>query len=198
MLGLAENSMMHPEITEYTQRHVRAPDRPPPVPSPTDGHQLGAEGSISPVYHLTYGNGPRGSRRLLDALAGFLTAHFGAREAVRPGEMAVLCGVSSVVDAVVWAVCDDGDGVIIPRPVYSGFQIDVCNRARGVILPAAFQHLEGYKGLDDVFDPQMNVRALEAAYEKGKKDGVPPKAVILVRLVLLRTCCLTLRWLTGA
>ena len=93
----------------------------------------------------------------------------------------MLSGVTSAVDALTWSVCDDGEGIIIPRPLYSGFKLDVGNRANGVILPASFRDVEGYRGHEDVFNAGMNDKALEAAYVKGMRDGVVPKAVIIVK-----------------
>ena len=134
---------------------------------------------VDPVRHLTYGTGPKGSKRLRAALASFLQSNFRARDEVKPSEIVILAGVGSTVDSMTWALCDEGEGVIIPRPLYTGFRVDVPGRNRAVILPAAFQDIDGYKGFDDVFDPAVNAKALERAYEKAKQEGGKPKALII-------------------
>lgn len=42
---------------------------------------------------------------------------------VNPDEVIVSSGVSGVLDQLAWAICNEGDGVLIGRPVYSGFVI---------------------------------------------------------------------------
>jgi aspartate/methionine/tyrosine aminotransferase len=184
MLGLAENSMMHEDVTEYIQRHV-GKSTPNKLVQPNIS-QIRTQGNISPVYHLTYGKGPRGSTRLRKALAQFFNTNFKSHNKVEYGEVLVLSGVSSAVDSLTWAICNDGEGVIIPRPVYTGFKIDVSNRSHGVIVPASYYDVEGYRGLDDSFDADVNGKALEAAFEKAQKDGIVPRAVILVKCVYAR------------
>src|SRR4051812_23481424 len=164
MLGLAENSMMHDEVTEYIRRHVSNPLKAGLVAP--NRKQIGEPTNFSPVYHLTYGKGPRGSTRLREALAFFFNNDFKARQKVKYSEFIVLTGASSAVDSLAWAICNDGEGIILTRPLYSGFKIDICNRARGVILQASFHDIEGYRGLDDMFDSEMNRKAYEAAYHK--------------------------------
>jgi len=40
---------------------------------------------------------------------------------VNPGEIIVGSGVSGILDQLVWVTCNAGDGILIGRPVYSGF-----------------------------------------------------------------------------
>jgi bifunctional pyridoxal-dependent enzyme with beta-cystathionase and maltose regulon repressor activities len=139
--------------------------------------------TVNPIQHLTYGTGPRGSKRLREALASFFNSNFEAREKVEYSDIVILSGVGSTVDSIIWAICNEGDGVIIPQPLYAGFQLDVSGRSRAVLVPAPFQDVQGYQGLDDIFDPKMNRKAFEKAYEKAMSDGITPRAVILTKLV---------------
>ena len=90
-----------------------------------------------------------------------------------------MAGVTSVIDALAWAICDDGEGIIIPQPFYTGFAFDIPTRARGVVIPAPFQDIEDYKGFDDVFDARMNAKTLANALEQAASKGIKAKAVIL-------------------
>lgn len=40
---------------------------------------------------------------------------------VKPGEIIVSSGVCGIVDQLAWVTCNEGDGVLIGRPVYYGF-----------------------------------------------------------------------------
>lgn len=74
------------------------------------------------MQHLTYSTGPRGSLRLRNAAAGFLEKDFGSLAPVTADDIFIMPGLASAVDAIVWAVCNEGDGIIIPRPLYNGFK----------------------------------------------------------------------------
>jgi bifunctional pyridoxal-dependent enzyme with beta-cystathionase and maltose regulon repressor activities len=102
-----------------------------------------------------------------------------AFEPVSEKEILILPGVAAVLDALTWAICNDGEGIITPAPFYTGFKGMVSGRARGVLIPATFQCLQGYRGLDDVFDPEMNGKALEHALLRASPEGVIVKAVLI-------------------
>jgi hypothetical protein len=87
--------------------------------------------------------------------------------------------VISVLDALTWSVCNEGEGIIVPLPYYTGFVPATKERSRGVLIPAPFQTIEGYKSIDDIFDPEMNRKALEAALEKADREGLKARAVLL-------------------
>jgi aspartate/methionine/tyrosine aminotransferase len=93
----------------------------------------------------------------------------------------VLPGVTSAIDSLAWSLCNEGEGIIVPQPFYMGFALDIPTRARAVIVPASFQTLEDYKGFDDVFDPAMNVKALEEALRGAAQKGIKVRAVLLTK-----------------
>ncbi|KAK4226579.1 putative 1-aminocyclopropane-1-carboxylate synthase [Podospora fimiseda] len=156
-LGVAENAMMHKEVSSFIEQNLR----------------------VDPVSQLTYGSGPKGSPRLKRALASFLNTTFEVREAVEPEDIIIMAGVTPVIDALSWAICNEGEGIIIPRPFYTAFSHDIPTRARGVVIPAWFRDLEGYTGFDDVFDAEMNKKALQRALETAVSNGIKAKALIL-------------------
>jgi len=169
---------MHQEVVEFLGKNVsssrkRGRER-------TDTHTF-PQLVVDPVKHLSYGSGPKGSPRLRQALASFINTSFQPREAVRHEDILILPGVTSVIDSLAWALCNEGEGIIVPHPFYMGFATDIPARARAVIVPALFQSLEGYSGFDDVFDPAMNVKAMEAALKGAEEKGVKVKAVLLTK-----------------
>lgn len=104
---------------------------------------------------------------------------FRAYEPVHDAEVLVLPGVISVLDALTWAVCNEGEGIIVPLPYYTGFVPATKERSRGVLIPAPFQSLDGYNGIDDIFDPGVNRKSLEAALEKAAHEGLKARAVLI-------------------
>ncbi|KAH7384625.1 putative acc synthase [Pyrenochaeta sp. MPI-SDFR-AT-0127] len=156
-LGVAENTLLHQEVAT----------------------RINNNSAITPENHLGYGVGPRGSPRLRKALVSFLNSEFQASEPVLEKELLVLPGVVAVIDALTWSICNDDEGIITPMPFYTGFKHAISVGARGVLIPAPFQCVEGYNGLDDVFDPEMNRQALEKALFQATQDGVKVRAVMI-------------------
>jgi len=164
VMRLAENSLMHDEISERIRRI-------PPVER---------------IQHLTYGRGPRGSLRLRKAVAALMNSDFAARETVTYDQVIVMSGVTAVTDALIWSICNEGDGILIPRPFYTGYHIDVSHRSRGVIVPVSFQGVEGYEAFDDAFDSLEVVgRAFQSALESNRGNGGNIKAVLITKCALL-------------
>jgi hypothetical protein len=88
-----------------------------------------------------------------------------------------------VLDALTWAICNDGEGIITPAPFYTGFKPMSNVRAGGVLIIAEFKGLDGYRGLDSVFEPGMNARALERAMLKAQREGIKVRAVLISKYV---------------
>lgn len=137
--------------------------------------------SVDRVQHLTYGQGPRGSTRLRKAVAAFMTEEFGARDAVAYDQVLVMSGVSSVAEGLTWSICNDGDGILVPQPLYTGYQIDISQRSRGELIPVPFLGVEGYESFDDVFKPDVVRRALDRQLALTRERGVRVAAVMLTK-----------------
>ncbi|KAI0023443.1 putative aminotransferase class I and II family protein [Xylariomycetidae sp. FL0641] len=156
-LGVAENPLLYDDVTAFIKNNM----------------------TINPDDQYGYGIGPRGSPLLKKALTSFLQDHFHAERPIREEELLILPGVAGVLDALAWSICDDGEGLIIPVPFWSGITQGVGERARGVMVPATYQSVEGYKDLDDLFDPEINRKALENALKQATKDNVKVRGVML-------------------
>uniref|UniRef100_A0A8H7K144 Aminotransferase class I/classII large domain-containing protein n=1 Tax=Bionectria ochroleuca TaxID=29856 RepID=A0A8H7K144_BIOOC len=149
ILRLAENSLMHDEVSEFIK------------------HQM----SVLPVNHLTYSTGPRGSRRLRSTLAEFFKEEFGAREPMGVDNISITPGLASAIDSLSWAICDEGDAILIPQPLYNGFNFDLLNRSGVRIVGVPYTGIKGFSVLDDLFNAEVNQLAIEAALEKASRDG---------------------------
>lgn len=88
-------------------------------------------------------------------------------------------GLAGAIDALVFSLCDPGEGVMVPEPLYNGFKFDVMHRSDAHIVGVGYEELEGYSGYDDVFKPEMTHRALEAALARSRARGIESRAVLI-------------------
>ncbi|RJE19305.1 hypothetical protein PHISCL_08362 [Aspergillus sclerotialis] len=129
---------------------------------------------VLPIEHLTYNTGPRGSLRLRCAAASFLNEEFHPREMVTAANMFITPGLASAIDALSWAICNEGEGIMVPQPFYNGFLVDTLNRSNARLVGVTYDGVEGYKDLDDLFCPAVNRKAIEAAFRKAQEEGITP------------------------
>ncbi|RPB22583.1 PLP-dependent transferase [Terfezia boudieri ATCC MYA-4762] len=136
-LGIAENTLMHQELCKYMNNSCRLESK-----------------------HLSYGDTAWGSLRLRMNLAGFVNKYFHPVMEINPGEIIVSSGVSGILDQLAWATCNEGDGVLIGKPVYSGFTFDLASRSKvhdvavsfGDIDPFSAKALQCYKEQLEAFN----------------------------------------------
>ena len=120
---------------------------------------------------LTYGDGSVGSNDLRAGVANFLNAHFHPTKPLMTESVSILNGVSSVIDSLAWCVCDEGDGVLIGRPLYVGFVSDLQNRAKVTPIYVNF-------GQDDVLGLGA-ISHYEQAFREAAHGGITVKALLL-------------------
>jgi aspartate/methionine/tyrosine aminotransferase len=94
-----------------------------------------------------------GSFRFRDELARFMGRSFLGRT-IGAEQVAVLSGAGTVLELVFYAICDPGDGVLIPTPSYSGFWADLETRNQLAIVPVHGSSEDGF---------QMTTEHLDAA-----------------------------------
>ncbi|KAL8845006.1 MAG: hypothetical protein Q9176_000678 [Flavoplaca citrina] len=120
---------------------------------------------------LTYGDGPFGSRALRSALSSFFNDYFNPVRKVLPEQLLVAGGVTSILDLVTVGVADEGDGILIGRPLYTSFAKDVSSRAGAKMIPVS---AEG----KDPMGEEM-VEQYEKELQRQEKLGTKIRAVIL-------------------
>ncbi|KAH7007778.1 pyridoxal phosphate-dependent transferase [Ilyonectria destructans] len=157
ILRLAENSLMHNEVGEFIKEQI----------------------NVQPVNHLTYSTGPRGSRRLRHAAASFWNEEFKPQQPLAVKNIFVTPGLASAIDGLAWSICNEGDGILIPLPLYNGFNVDILNRSNVRVIGVSYKGIEGYSELEDLFDPDVNRKAIEAALRKAKDDGISIRALLI-------------------
>ncbi|KAG5759279.1 hypothetical protein H9Q72_012592 [Fusarium xylarioides] len=135
--------------------------------------------TVFPTNHLTYSTGPRGSHSLRRAVADFMTNQFKAREPINIDNVLITPGLASAIDALSWAICNEGDAILIPLPLYNRFLVDIANRSNVRVVGVSFSGIEGYSSLEDIFDPNVNKKAINAALNKMQKDGIRVRALLI-------------------
>lgn len=55
-----------------------------------------------------------------------------------------------------------------------------------MIIEAGYEGVEGYMGLDDVFDAEVTVRAFERALSRARERGIKVVAVMISKYVCRR------------
>ncbi|KAJ4129111.1 hypothetical protein NW768_007642 [Fusarium equiseti] len=103
--------------------------------------------------------------------------HTGPR--VTSDDLFITPGLTSAIDSVVFAICNPGDGILIPEPFYNGFKIDITHRSDARIIGVTYDNLKGYSSLDDIFKPDMTRKALDGALQRAHRQGIKPRAVII-------------------
>lgn len=93
----AENWLARFELIDAFKRHI--------------------ENNLSP-YHLSYADGLGGDVELLQAAAEFFNRYFHPHTPVKSQHIVTGAGCSSLLEAVLYDVCEPGDGVLIETPFW--------------------------------------------------------------------------------
>ncbi|OOO14051.1 aminotransferase class I and II [Aspergillus oryzae] len=119
--------------------------------------------------HLDWLKGFFGDATLLDLLASTVNTHFRSHSQVAADNIAVTAGAAAGLDAILYNICNPGDGVLVPCPYWNGydalFALHSGVRPVGVVVPS----------LEDSFGPAL-LSALEESYEKA---SCPIRALVL-------------------
>lgn len=74
--------------------------------------------------------GPMGSIQLRSALSKYLNRILQPHEPIDPSAVVITSGASGALDILGFTLCDDAEGIIVGRPLYNGFNVDLCKRAK--------------------------------------------------------------------
>ncbi|GLA53753.1 hypothetical protein AnigIFM63604_011055 [Aspergillus niger] len=141
-LGLAENSLLHRELTDF----------------------INSQRLASP-HTLTYGDGFSGSKLLQETLCRFLNRHFRPRVALEPTGMLITSGVSNAVECCAWSLFEPGDYVMVGRPYWTTFQHLFGTRAGVKVLEVSFDSVDPFgEDAAEIYD-----KACIQAGEEGKR-----------------------------
>jgi aspartate/methionine/tyrosine aminotransferase len=69
-----------------------------------------------------------------------------------PARISVLAGAGAALEAVFYALCDPGDGVLVPTPSYAGFWMDIESRDEAKLIPVHTAAEDGFRLTPDLLD----------------------------------------------
>lgn len=118
-LGVAENTLMHPELLSHLKKNFHPPSSA-----------------------FSYGSGPSGSLRLRNALADFFNAHFDPVKPVSSSHINASRGVTSSLERLAYELGDPGDKFLLGRPYYGSYQCDLRDRAGIEVAPVSFGEID--------------------------------------------------------
>ncbi|KAF4219254.1 hypothetical protein CNMCM8980_004515 [Aspergillus fumigatiaffinis] len=72
--------------------------------------------------HLSYADGMGGDAELLQAASDFFNRVFTAHSRVEPAHVVVGAGCSSLLENLLYDICEPGEGVLIETPFWGGFE----------------------------------------------------------------------------
>lgn len=119
-------------------------------------------------------------------LAGYIEDLTGLQSArLKEEGLIVGAGCNAVLENLCFTLAESGDSVLIPTPYYAAFEFDLVARA-GLTVEAvtteAFHPEASSDGYSQTIDPVAyypNTAALDAAYERAKTKGSPPKILLI-------------------
>lgn len=141
-LGVAENTLMHDTLSKHIKDNLNPPN-----------------------HAFTYGDGPRGTNRLRQALARFLTKHLKPLETIQPKQICITNGVTTTLDHFAFILADPGEGFLLGQPHYGAFSHDLSFRSGTFVKTVAFGDVDPFS-LDAV---RFYEDALIASNKEGKK-----------------------------
>ncbi|KAL6366109.1 hypothetical protein LRP88_00205 [Fusarium phalaenopsidis] len=147
-LGVAENTLMHEEVIEHMTKNFSV-----------DSHSL------------TYGDGFSGSHRLRDTIARFVNRNFHPHEPVTKNQLLITSGVGQAIEVTGFSICDKGDGVLLARPHYGNFPIDLGYRVEAKIISVSFEETDPFS--------LETVEVYEKTLANAQAQGIRVKALLL-------------------
>jgi 1-aminocyclopropane-1-carboxylate synthase len=106
-----------------------------------------------------------GAEGVREKIAGFMARTFVGRP-VEARHLVLLAGAGAVLESLFYAICDPGDGVLVPTPSYAGFWADLETRDDLNIIPVHCSSEAGFR-----LTPELLDRALTEASRPVKEPG---------------------------
>lgn len=141
-LGVAENALMHDDLTRYIHTHTTVPPN-----------------------GLTYGDGGSGSKRLRTAIAHFLNRKLHPAVPLTAEHICATNGVTTAIEHISTLLANPGDVFLLGQPYYGAFIDDIELRTGVEVVKVSFGHtdpvsLEAVKAYE---------RTIQECQRKGKR-----------------------------
>ncbi|KAF2259677.1 1-aminocyclopropane-1-carboxylate synthase [Lojkania enalia] len=112
--------------------------------------------------HLSYPNGFAGDQTLVESLAQFFNKYFKPWKEILKDHITTAPGAAYSLNALLYNICEAGDGLLVPVPCWNGFDwlLNVSAGVQPVFVPVP--------SFDDVFTDKL-IPALENAFRESTK-----------------------------
>ncbi|KAI7339637.1 PLP-dependent transferase [Hortaea werneckii] len=153
-IGTAENYIMIPEVSQFTQTH----------PVALNNNQL------------SYGEGPWGTPRLRRAMAHHMNKRFHPVIPIQPDDLLFANGVSTICELLGFSLASPGDAILMSSPIYQAFAVDFGTKAKVSTVHVSFP-----PGTDQ-FSPAAVAqyeKTLLASSEQAGNGGPKIRAILL-------------------
>ncbi|KAJ5389309.1 putative inactive 1-aminocyclopropane-1-carboxylate synthase-like protein 2 [Penicillium cataractarum] len=87
---------------------------------------------------LSYSQGLGGPPELLNASASFFNRFFTPHVAVLPEHIVTSTGCASILETLIFSICDAGDGLLLETPMWDGFAVTSMLRNNVQIFPVKY------------------------------------------------------------
>ena len=107
-----------------------------------------------------------------EQLSAFFNTYMCPNEKINADEVFVMNGCGTVIETLGYSICNEGDGVLIPAPYYTGFKSDLEQRIGVKTIPVQLQ-CEG----ENAF--KITRQLLDETLENAEERGIPVKALLI-------------------
>ena len=148
-LGIAENTPMYHDLASFLDENLK-------ITSNLLGY-----GAVNP--------GPPG---LMDSLLKFYNGNpWNPVHEVVKEQVYFTAGCTSLLDQMFWCLCDEGEGILIGRPLYGGFANDLKVRGKCKLLDVSLKGVDAYS--------KEAVEMYEEKILQAEKEGVKARVLVL-------------------
>jgi aspartate/methionine/tyrosine aminotransferase len=148
-LGIAENTVMYDDLAEFLDENLK----------------------ITPDI-MGYGAAAPGLPGLYEGLLKLYNAPpFNPVDPVKREQLYFTSGCTALLDQLFYALCDEGDGVLLGKPMYGGFVNDMQTRARAKLIAVSLKGIDAFS--------KDAVKRYEEEYLKARQDGINPRVLVL-------------------
>ncbi|XP_065062540.1 1-aminocyclopropane-1-carboxylate synthase-like protein 1 [Rhopilema esculentum] len=122
--------------------------------------------------------GKRGLPEFRQSLETFLNKYMKPAEPFEKDNLYVYNGCGSAIEMLAFAICDDGDCLLVPSPYYGTFETYVEWRMGVKIYPVDLSS-EVNEAFGESGPFELSVGRLEKAYEKAKSEGFNVRGLLM-------------------
>lgn len=132
---------------------------------------ISSQVTFEPVQ-FGYKFGHAGGARFAAALAAHLNEYLHPHLPIKPEHIKGTASCTALHDILAWAIADEGEGILLSRPVYGRFELDFPNRSKVSVVYADTD-------AENCFDEDV-VDKYERALIQSNAAGVKIKAILIV------------------